>query len=166
MMTENGMNLDIGIREVPARFLACVHHTGPFVGNSMLFEGLFARVLGWAGARSLIHPVMERIAVFHNDPELTPPEELRMSVGITVPPDVLPEDSVDILEIPAGAYAVASGVVRFDQHNAAWWELMGEWLPCSGWCLRNESNFEVIRNVSSTLLGSHHIELWVPVQTR
>lgn len=163
-MTANGLNLDIGIRKAPARFLACVHHTGPFVGNSMLFEGLFARLLAWASPRGLIGPTMERIAIFHDDPGLTPPEELRLTVCLTVPAGTLPEDEIDTIEIPAGDYAVASGIIGFDQHLTAWWELLGNWLPHSGWKPNGIVTFEVIRNVSSTLLGTHHVELWAPVQ--
>ena len=163
-MTGSDQNLDIGIRVAPARFTACVHHVGPYVGNLTLFEGLFARLQGWAAPLGLITPSTERIAAFHNDAKATPPEKQRMSVCLTVPAETHPEEGIDILEFPAGTYAVASGIASFDQHAAAWWELMAWWLPHSGWHHDGTLTFEVLLGDTSDLSKPHRLELWVPVQ--
>lgn len=163
-MTGSDLALDIAIRKAPARFMACVHHVGPYVGNLPLFEGLFARLQGWATPLGLITPNTERIAAFHNNTKSTPPEKQRMSVCLTVPAETHPEEGIELLEFPAGTYAVASGTACFDQHAAAWWELMAWWLPRSGWHHDGTPTFEVFLDGTSDLSKLHRIELWVPVQ--
>ena len=163
-MQTDDLGLDIGIRKTERRHVACLHHVGPFIGSTMLFEGLFAQLLSWAVSRGLFVPGVERIAAFHTDPHSTPSQEQRISVCLPVPEGTLAEDGVEILEIPAGHYAVASGKLRFEQHAAAWWELRGSWIPQSGWRFREGFPFEVVRNVPSGLRDLHSIELWVPVR--
>lgn len=163
-MAANDLNLDIGIHKVPDRHMICIHHYGPYAGNSELFAQLFARIFAWAGPRNLITPSTECIAFFHNDPEITDPEKLRMSIGLTVPPQTSTEGEVESFIVPAGNYAVATGKMRSGNHATAWWELMAEWLPRSGWRPSDAFTFEVIRSFPSSTEDVHHVELWAPVQ--
>ncbi|MEN9354444.1 MAG: hypothetical protein RL318_1769 [Fibrobacterota bacterium] len=162
-MARNGLNMDIGVRVAPERRLACVHHRGPYVGNVELFEGLFARVKEWAAPLGLVGPEQERIAVFHNDPEITPPDLLQMSVGIVIPEEMPVQEGIEVFVLPEGTYAVATGSIHIERHGQAWWLLMGEWLPRSGWKPAPASSFEVVRQAPSDHDGMHHVELWVPV---
>lgn len=162
-MTRRSLDLDIGVRMSAVRHLACLHHRGPYAGDALLFEGLFDRLKGWAGPRGLIGAQAQRIAVFHNDPEITPPDDLRMSLGLSIPAGTLLRDGIEALEIPAGTYAVAVGRMHFGRHGEAWWLLMGEWLPRSGWKPAAGSSFEVIHEAPSEDDGMHQVELWVPV---
>lgn len=162
-MTRDGLNLDIGIRMAGARRLACLHHQGPYAGDVALFEGLFDRVKEWAAPLGLVGPEQERIAVFHNDPEITPPDLLRMSVGLTVPEATPTQDGIELLWIPEGTYAVAAGWMHFGRHAQAWWILMAEWLPRSGWKPAAGCPFEVVREAPFDHDGMHHAEIWVPV---
>jgi len=162
-MARKSLEFDICVRKSAVRHLACLHHRGPYIGDVHLFEGLFDRLLGWAGPRGLSGAQPHRVAVFHNDPEITPPDELQMSVGLSVPAGTPLQDGIEALEIPAGTCAVAVGRMRFDRHGEAWWLLMGEWLPRSGWKPAAGCSFEVIHEAPSEEDGMHQVELWVPV---
>jgi len=162
-MARRNIDLDIGVRMSAARHLACLHHRGPYIGDVLLFEGLFDRLKGWAGSRGLVGPQPQRIVVLHNDPEITHPDELRMSAGLPVPEGTPLQEGIEALEIPAGTYAVAAGRMHFDGHAEAWWILMGEWLPRSGWKPAPGCPFEVIHEAPSEHDGMHLVELWVPV---
>jgi len=162
-MATDSLDLDIGVRVSAARHLACLQHRGPYMGDVVLFEGLFARLEDWVDSQGLVGAQQDRVAVFHNDPELTPPDKLRMSVGLSVPEGTPMRDGFVALSIPAGTYAVATGRMHFARHAQAWWILMGEWLPHSGWKPAAGCSFEVVNQAPADLDGMHHAELWVPV---
>lgn len=64
-----------------------------------MFGRLFATVGNWAGAHGLLgRPDIEYIAIYHDDPEVTAPENLRISVGVTVLPDTSVTGEVSLLE--------------------------------------------------------------------
>ncbi len=77
----------VEVKEVPAFTLAYVRHTGPYAGDSELFGRLFGRIMSWAGARGLLGPESRVVSVYHDDPGLTEPDKLRVSVGVSVPDD-------------------------------------------------------------------------------
>jgi len=159
------LEITIEVRQATARTLAYVRHIGPYAGNSALFEGLFGKIFAWAGPRGLMGPDTEVISIYHDNPEITPPERLRISVGLTVPVGTPPEGDVGICELPAGAYAVASCVLHSDQYAAAWDELMSGWLPGSGWQPDERPCFEVMKNDPSKDPDNlHRVEIWEPVR--
>lgn len=124
----------IEVCDLPAKTFAYVRHVGPYAGDTGLFERLFGAVFAWAGPRGLFRPPQtELISMYHDDPAITDESNLRISVGLTVPPDTDPSGEVSLLEIPAGRYACARFEIAVDEYAAAWQALCGEWLPQSGW---------------------------------
>ena len=124
----------IEVKEVAARQIAYVRHVGPYAGDEALFGRLFSTVTNWAGARSLLgRPDVEYIAIYHDDPEVTAPENLRISVGVTVPAGTPAAGEVSLLDIPAGRYICAGFEIDASEFGAAWQYVCGEYLPQSGW---------------------------------
>ena len=124
----------IEVRDLPAKHLAYVRHVGPYAGDSALFEGLFEKVFAWAGPRGLIVPGQsEVITIYHDNPEITAREKLRISAGVTVPPATPVGGEIGLLEIPAGKYVCAHFEIAGDEFGAAWDALCSGWLPGSGW---------------------------------
>ncbi len=124
----------IEVRELPAKQLAYVRHVGPYAGDSALFERLFAKVFAWAGPRGLFVPGQsEVISIYHDNPEITSQDKLRVSAGITVPPATPVSGEIGMLEIPAGKYVCALFEIAVDEFGAAWDALCTGWLPGSGW---------------------------------
>ena len=124
----------IEVRDIPARCLAYVRHVGPYAGDAGLFERLFGSVFTWAGPRGLFQPQQtEMITVYHDNPEVTDQEKLRISVGLTVPPETLSSGEIGLMEIPAGTYVCALFEIAVTDYAAAWNSVFGYWLPQSGW---------------------------------
>ena len=72
--------------------MAYVRHIGPYKGDNALFENLFNRLMAWAGPRGLLRfPETRVLAVYHDDPDITEEEKLRVSACITVPRETEPE---------------------------------------------------------------------------
>ncbi len=134
---------ELRVEELPAFTVAYVRHVGPYAGNPELFAQLFGRLGQWAGPRGLIGKDARWLAIYHDDPEITPPEKLRLSCCISVPAGTKGERDVSVLEIPAGRCAVARFTLRGDEYAAAWNWLMGEWLPASGYQPDDRPCYEV-----------------------
>lgn len=125
---------EVRVVDLPALTVAYVRHVGPYAGKPEVFERMFGRLSQWAGPRGLIGEGSRWLAVYHDDPDITPPEKLRLSCCISVPPGTTGERDVSVMEVPAGRCAVGRFTIRGPADYAAAWNwLMGEWLPASGY---------------------------------
>jgi len=159
------VKIRVEIRETAAVPLACVRHIGPYAGNDGLFQRLFGKLFAWAGPRGLVGPGTRTLTIYHDNPDVTAPEKLRITVALTVPARTPVEGEIGAGEIPAGKYAVATCAIRVDQYGAAWQALMGGWFPGSGWQPDDGPCFEVYLNDPGQHPQSlHEIEIWEPVR--
>lgn len=78
-------------------------------GDDNLFEGLIGRLMSWAGPRGLINfPHTKMINIYHDNPQITDEDKLRLSVCITVPKDTKTEGEIGKMKQPKGKYIVGS----------------------------------------------------------
>ncbi len=138
-----GAAMNVTIKEMPELRLGTVRHIGPYQHISEAFQRLGA-IAGPAGLIS--GPAAAMIGVYHDDPETTPPEELRSDAALAVSPEAqLPEGLVE-LRLPAGRYASMTHVGPYTQLGDAWARFMGEWLPNSGHRVGVGMSYEIYRN--------------------
>jgi AraC family transcriptional regulator len=139
-LTTGGITMDVTIETLPARRLATVRHLGPYpqiaeafhrLGTSAAERGLYAHV----------DPPM--LALYHDDPETTPPAELRSDAALVVRDDVELPSGLSEGTLPAGRYAKASHRGAYSGLGDAWARLMGEWLPRSGFRVGAGPSYEV-----------------------
>ena len=124
----------IEVRDLPAKHLAYVRHVGPYAGDSGLFERLFDTVFAWAGPRGVFVPGQsETITVYHDNPDITDQDKLRVSCGVTVAPGTQVGGEIGLLEIPGGKYVCALFEIDVSEFGAAWDAVCVDWLPRSGW---------------------------------
>ncbi|MBI5547429.1 MAG: AraC family transcriptional regulator [Deltaproteobacteria bacterium] len=122
----------IGVEQMPALTVAYVRHVGPYAGDAGLFGRLFAQISKWAGARGLMNAQTRMLSIYHDNPDITAEEKLRVSVCVTVPPGTRAEGEVGVMEIPAGQCAVARFELGVTEFAGAWNWLYGKWMPESG----------------------------------
>ena len=134
---------EVRVAELPAFTVAYVRHVGPYAGDAGLFARLFGRLGQWAGPRGLIGKDTRWLAMYHDDPEITAPEKLRVSACLSVPAGTQGERDVSVMEIPAGKSAVARFTLDRSEYAAAWNWLMGAWLPASGYQPDDRPCYEV-----------------------
>jgi AraC family transcriptional regulator len=92
---------------------------------------------GWLGAAM--------IAIYHDDPDTTPRDQLRSDAGLVVPDQAQLPEGIDEQRIPAGRYARTVHVGPYEQLGDTWARFMGEWLPASGFRIDGAS-YEIYRN--------------------
>lgn len=140
--TRGGPNMNVETVDRPELRVATVRHVGPY---DRIAEA-FARLGQLAAANHLFAPQAEMIAIYHDDPESTPPAELRSDAAISIAADARVPDGLDQARLPGGRYARAIHVGPYRQLGDAWARLMGEWLPQSGFRVGEGVAYEIYRN--------------------
>jgi AraC family transcriptional regulator len=136
--------LGLEIRDLEAITVAYLRHVGPYVGDSTLFQRLFGELFRWAGPRGLVpSPTARLLTVAHDNPHITVPDKLRLSVGLTVPAGTETSPPVALMTLPAGRYACARFELLPSEFPAAWNHVCGEWLPGSGYQLGELPCYEI-----------------------
>lgn len=157
------LNKSVEIKELPPMTLAYIRHTGPYQGNEQLFEGLWNRLFTWAGPRNLIGgPDFKSLIIYHDDPNVTVEDKLRMSVCITVPPDTKVEGEVGKMKLDKARYVVARFEVDATQFAQAWQWLYGQWFPQSGYQPDDKLCFEMYPEEPRD--GKFIVDICVPVK--
>jgi AraC family transcriptional regulator len=143
----NRSEVTIEVREMPDMHIAYVRHIGPYKGNSALFERLFAKLCGWAGARGLIRPPETKfLCLYHDDPDVTEQDKLRADVCMTVPEDTPVEGEIGLNTIAGGRYAVGHFELLPNEFEEAWTSVMSGWLPESGYQCDDKPCYELYLN--------------------
>jgi AraC family transcriptional regulator len=156
-----GEIMNVEIKDMPALRVGTVRHIGPYNQISQAFERLGA-VAGPAGL--FRYPQAAMLGLFHDDPDSTPPEQLRSDAAIVVPPDIpLPPELVE-QKIPGGRYATTLHVGPYELLGDTWTRFMGEWLPASGHRLGPGVSYEIyVNNPTNARPEELETELYVPI---
>jgi AraC family transcriptional regulator len=152
----------VEVKNLPATTVAYVRHTGPYQGDGALFEKLFNKLFSWAGPRGLIQPGTRSFAVYHDDPSVTDPQKLRLSICLDVPPATNVDGEIGKMEIEGGKYAVAHYELLPQEFPQAWRWLFGTWFPNSGYQPDDKLPFEVYHG--RPVNGRLTVDICVPVK--
>ncbi len=141
----------------------CMRHAGPYhlIGEAFerLDEALRRAGMDVAGSQWL--------AIYHDDPDSTPPDSLRSDACVTV--DSSPgtdTGGMTEFEIPGGLYATSRHVGSYRGIGAAWGRLVGSWIPANGLRPRNGVCYEIyVKGHECTSDESEFItDLYEPVE--
>lgn len=155
----------VEVKELPEMTVAYVRYVGPYKGDSDLFEGLHSKLHRWAGARNLLHfPETQSLIIYHDSPEITEKDKLRISVCITIPENTEVSGEIGKLVIPAGKYALARFELDSTQFQEAWNWVYGTWLPASGYAPDDRPCFEWYLAGSDASSGKFLLDICVPVR--
>jgi AraC family transcriptional regulator len=138
-----GVTMDVAIERMPQLRVATIHHVGPYNQIGAAFQRL-GDIAGPAGLFGTQGATM--LAIYHDDPDTTPVNELRSDAGITVAADAPLPPGLDEQHLPAGRYARTTHVGSYEHLGDTWARLMGEWLPASGERVADSPSFEIYRN--------------------
>lgn len=132
----------VHIEELPELRLALVRHIGPY----HLLAGAFRKLLALAESSRLFRPETMVMAIYRDDPEMTPEDLLRSDAAITVPAGAELPDGLEPGRLRGGRYARATHLGPYEQLGEAWADFMGKWLPESGESIGDGVPFEIYRN--------------------
>lgn len=135
--------MNVRIETLPERRIARVRQTGPYKESA---ERAWAVLCAWAGPLGLLGPGALFIGIGHDDPSVTPGEQLRYDAAISLERELAPGPGVVMDSLPGGDYAVVTHQGPYERLEETYREIMGRWLPQSGREFREGPCFEVYRN--------------------
>jgi AraC family transcriptional regulator len=141
-------DVNVEISEMPEMKAGGIRHVGPYNQISQAF-GQLGAIAGPAGLFQ--HPGAAMIAIYHDLPAATPPEQLRSDAGVVVTGDTPLPDGLTEQRLPAGRYARTKHVGPYEQLPGVWTRFLGEWLPAHGHRLRETPTYEIYRNDPTTV---------------
>ncbi len=121
--------MDVTIHLLEPLRVGSLLHVGPYHEIGPAFEKL-AGIAGQAGLFG--QPGVAMLGIYHDDPNTTPPNELRSHAAATVPEGTPVPEGLEEMVVPAGRYACYTHVGPYEGLPGAWQRLVGEWLPESG----------------------------------
>jgi AraC family transcriptional regulator len=155
-----GQHMDVTINDMPELRVASLRHIGPYNQISQTFAKL-GEIAGRAG---LFREGSAMIGLYHDDPETTPPEELRSDAGITVTADMNVPGELQLQTLPAGRYARAIHRGGYEHLGDTWAQLLGEWLPAHGHRLAATPSYELYRNTPMDTSKDQLVtEIYIPL---
>lgn len=152
--------MEVTIKQMQEMRVATVRHVGPYQRISQAF----ARLGEIAGRELEFGRETAMLAIYYDDPETTPPDQLRSDAAIVVSENTkLPKD-LDERRLPAGRYACTTHTGSYQTLADTWARLMGEWLPKSGHRVGDGVSYEIYRNTpADTPEDELRTELFVPL---
>jgi len=119
---------EIKIEQLEDKNVALVSFVGNYIGNSEVFKGLFEKLCGWAGPKGLLTPQVEFLAAYQDDPNTTPPEELKLEICMVVPEDTEVEGEIQKKTLPGGKYITMEAELNGPEEYGPAWNKVVEWM--------------------------------------
>jgi AraC family transcriptional regulator len=155
----------VEVKEVPGWTVAYVRYVGPYAGDGELFESLNSKLFKWAGARGLVRfPDSQHLIVYHDNPEITEEEKLRISVCLTVPADTQVDGEIGKMTLAPGKYAFARFQLGVADFSEAWTWVYATWLPDSGYVPDDGPCLELYHGTGPDEEGRFTVDICVPVK--
>lgn len=107
------------------------------------------------------------LAIYHDNPEFTPKDQLRTSICLTVPRDksIQGNENIGIMMLPSCKYAVGHFHILQNQYSDAWDYMYKEWLTNSKYFPCDSYPFEVyLNNAEDDPLHKHMVDIYVPIK--
>ncbi len=157
--------IKVDVKEIPGETVAYIRHVGPYAGDVALFERLFGQLYRWANPRGLINKESRFLSIYHDNPEITEEQKLRVSICLGVPADTEAGGEVNIMKLPGGKYAIGHFELDPSEYGDAWTYLCGEWLASSGYEPDDRPCFELaLNNPEDHPEGKHVVDIYQPVK--
>ena len=160
--TRTDMVFRVDVRELPELHVAYVRHVGRYseIGKA------FRRLMRWAGPRRLLRfPEAKVLAIYHDNPDVTPVPRLRADACVTVPEGTKTKRDIGTMNVPGGLFAVAYVEIDPTQYGEAWDRLIGEWMPQSGYQPDERMCYELyLNNPDKHPEHKHIVEICEPIR--
>ena len=154
------------MKNIEERTVVYVSFVGNYVGKTEVFAELFGKLFNWAGPKKLIGPDTLFLSTYYDDPGVTPPEELKLDVCMTIEDNVEVEGEVKKKKLPGGKYVLMRAELTGAEEYGPAWEKVVEWL------IQNKLEMDMSRPGYEIYLNSpdehpekHHIiDICMPVK--
>ncbi|HOX77182.1 MAG TPA: AraC family transcriptional regulator [Bacteroidales bacterium] len=155
------MNLKPKIKEIKPIPVVYVHAIGDYNNVGPAWE----KLAKFMKEKKLFSFGMDFIGVSYDDPSVTETEKLRYDACVTVKKEIRPEGEVGYKVLEGGLYAIFRHTGPYENFSKTYDQIYLNWLPESGYELRNEPPLEFYLNdPDRTLPENLKTDIYVPVK--
>ena len=152
--------MQVEYRDMPAWRVAAARHQGPY---HQIAEA-FARMGQVAAAAGLQDAPGTMLAIYHDDPAVTPVAELRSDAALALAEGTAVPPGLSELHLPAGRYAVTTHVGPYQGLGEVWAALRQQVAATGGHPSQNAASYEIYRTTPETAPAAKlSTELYLPV---
>lgn len=148
LLTINKMEVDMKIKpkikKINSKRVVYYLSIGPYDGEGT--SKAWEKVCDFASKKKLWGFGSEMLGISYDDPEITEGDKLRYEACITVSRDVVPEGEIGVKTIEGGNYAIFRHNGSYARLNETYDYIFKQWLPESGYELRDLPCFEKYLN--------------------
>lgn len=151
------------IVEIPEKAVAYIRAQGDY--TQIDYGDYFARLWQYVKEQKLYSAGIETIVVYHNDPDISKAGDLRCDVCLAIPKGPVAVGPVGVKTLAGGRYAVFVHTGPYTGLGGAYHRIFGEWLPESGFELRESPSFERYRNNPERVPAERlKTEIYIPLK--
>ncbi len=148
----------IKVKELKARPVAYISFIGNYMGNVQVFSDLFNKLCEWAGPKKLIGPDTVFSSAYYDDPNITPPDELRLDVCINIPEDASVDGEIQKQVLSGGKYVVMNSELSGPEEYGPAWNAVVEWMQQNSYEIdMTRPSYEIYLNNPEEHPEKHHI---------
>ena len=146
------------IEELVERKVAFVSYTGNYMGNPKIFAELFDKLCGWAGPKGLITTESVFLSSYQDDPNNTPPDELKLDLCMSVPNETEVVGEIQKKVLPGGKYVVMHAELVGPEEYGSAWDAVVEWIKENHYEVdMSRPSYEIYLNNPEEHPDKHHI---------
>ncbi|MEZ0454168.1 GyrI-like domain-containing protein [Sphingobacterium thalpophilum] len=135
------MNANVIVKEINPLKMVYVSHIG--------VQGLdssFYKIIDWVRKKELVSEnEIDIVRIYHDSFKITPPDKVRMEIGVPVKEKVKTEFDIQYREIQPKLCVVGSFEISLDEFEKSW-SSMFIWMNENGYKPSEEKPFEIIHN--------------------
>ena len=148
---------EVNIKNLDDKQVAYVSFKGNYMGNAEVFKNLFNKLFKWAAPKGLLNDT-SFIACYHDDPQITPPDELVLDICMTINDNVEVSGEVKKKVLPGGKYAVMHAELMGPEEYGPAWMKVVEWMKENNYVVdSSRPSYELYLNNPEEHPEKHHI---------
>ncbi len=157
------LDVTMEVREQQPKQVIYVRLTGAYM--ALAYCEAWKKLYAYVSEEKIDARYMEYICIYHDDPKVTEPKNLRTDVCFTVPSPTQPRGEVGVKEIPGGKYLIFRYKGPYANLGAVYDTIYGHWIPQGGYTVSNSRGYEsYLNSPESTPPEELLTEICIPVE--
>lgn len=157
------LDVTMEVREQQPKQVIYVRLTGAYM--ALAYCEAWKKLYAYVSEEKIDTRYMEYICIYHDDPKVTEPKNLRTDVCFTVPSPAQPRGEIGVKEIPGGKYLIFLYKGPYANLGAVYDTIYGHWIPQGGYTVSNSRGYEsYLNSLESTPPEELLTEICIPVE--
>ena len=157
------LDVTMEVREQQPKQVIYVRLTGAYM--ALAYCEAWKKLYAYVSEEKIDTRYMEYICIYHDDPKVTEPKNLRTDVCFTVSSPAQPRGEIGVKEIPGGKYLIFRYKGPYANLGAVYDTIYGHWIPQGGYTVSNSRGYEsYLNSPESTPPEELLTEICIPVE--